>query len=198
MYLKFNFCFNFQIAGTSAESSSTTVLKSQQPVVEAADAHLNKAKQDALIPNDGKEQHDREMPTNRMSAPVYEEHSLTKRYTDPDNGYDSANGDDLLNDVGLDGVYAVDPMGYYNVYPSDADFDDSPIDKRHNSRWNLIHRKLAELSGNNKRDYDKRQDSRWLIIQNKLNQLHNRYSKRGIGRWRNNNWVLQKYGERNA
>ncbi|KAL4220889.1 hypothetical protein ACF0H5_019155 [Mactra antiquata] len=122
------------------------------------------------------------------------DHILTKRYTDLDDGYEPAARDDSINGIGLNGLYPLDSYGYFNGYGTDgvdeSDFSDNLVDKRHNSRWSLIHRKLAELNGNNKRDYDKRQASRWLIIQNKLNQLHNKYSKRGIGRWKNTNWAL--------
>lgn len=78
----------------------------------------------------------------------------------------------------------------------DFESDDEDIEKRHASRWNYIHRKLAALDDASKRDtesyVDKRMNSRWLLIQNKLNELNNGADKRFAGRWRNQNWLLRK------
>ena len=65
------------------------------------------------------------------------------------------------------------------------------FDKRHASRWNYIHRKLAALGEEEKRE-DKRMAGRWRLIHNKLNELNNSKDKRFAGRWRNQNWLLNK------
>jgi len=88
-----------------------------------------------------------------------------------------------------------EPMAGGQFYDDDQ-FDN--LDKRHGSRWNIIHQKLASLN-------EKRMDSRWRIIQNKLNQLngiakredemteHLEENKRNMGRWKNRNWMMKQY-----
>ncbi|XP_045163985.2 uncharacterized protein LOC123528315 [Mercenaria mercenaria] len=125
-------------------------------------------------------------------------HNLNKRYSgdgadfEPDKnapGYGVLNGDFIIR-----GPYGI--MDYYGLGDDIEDVPDNYVDKRHSSRWNLVHRKLAQLNSKNKREdnsqEEKRMASRWRIIQNKLNQLHDRNSKRFAGRWKNQNWLLQQ------
>lgn len=119
-------------------------------------------------------------------------HSLSKRFSE--GGPESDVSSYVFPEYGILNVPV--PYDFYDYY--DDDVEDIPhndvVDKRHMSRWNLIHRKLANLNSERKRDGDdeKRMASRWRIIHSKLNQLHSGRSKRFAGRWKNQNWLLQQ------
>lgn len=128
-------------------------------------------------------------------------HSLSKRFSD----FDGVASDVIPGPYqGYDEIspFIVDPSFLSDDFDDDLtmESDDSEsadeLDKRHASRWKYIHRKLASLDNESKRDIerfvDKRMNSRWRLIQNKLNELNGDVSKRFAGRWRNQNWLLGK------
>ena len=129
-------------------------------------------------------------------------HFLSKRFSgDSDDGTINENTYKDIPEYGvLNGDFIIpDSYGYDDLYDDDLEEDQEyNIDKRHRSRWNLIHRKLSQLNAKKRSDYKddiKRLSSRWRIIQNKLNQLHNSDSKRFAGRCKNQNWLLQQAGK---
>jgi hypothetical protein len=127
-------------------------------------------------------------------------HFLSKRFSgDSDAMKISENTYKDIPEYGiLNGDFIIpDSYAYDDVYGdvTDADPEYNNVDKRHRSRWNLIHRKLSQLNADKREDSSddvKRMASRWRIIQNKLNQLHSKNNKRFAGRWKNQNWLLQQ------
>lgn len=109
-------------------------------------------------------------------------HSLSKRFSDSDIGDVIPMPYPMYDDI-------MPYMGDLQLQDNDID----GLDKRHASRWNYIHRKLAELAEADKKETDKRVDSRWRLIQNKLNTLNKSEDKRFAGRWRNQNWLLRQF-----
>ncbi|WAR14884.1 hypothetical protein MAR_004989 [Mya arenaria] len=139
-------------------------------------------------------------------------HTLSRRFSDEDHGSlgdgygvsDAAAYLDFLQRFGISTEEALNNEDKYG-----------DVDKRHASRWNIIHQKLASLSSKRSAELDKRSDSRWRLIQSKLNQLNgitNKRStndlgifrdndeakdKRHLGHWKNRNWLNKQYSTNN-
>ena len=85
-------------------------------------------------------------------------------------------------------------------------FNVDDLEKRMGSRWRFIQNKLKDLGGRNKRDErdEKRfmgrwKNQNWLLNQgNQDSNIYDPIDKRNIGRWRNRNWILQQYRERKS